>query len=344
MRARLWRGPLRRRRALLDAQAAKSLAGDDVDRDGCPMANTPVTAPSHASLQRRFFAFLRRRYPPGALLALAAFALSGVGYGAGLVGALPSVEGLIVALVVVATLAFQLAVADSLRDETHAGGVWSEPVPRPALLTLALGVGLAQVVLTLALHPPLLGPLALSWLLLALASQDFFIPDLARRPALSVGLHLTGLASAGYYAAGADLFRRSGDAHPGLLAFTVLTVAAGLALEIARKSRAKLDERDDAPTYTRAWGHQIAGMAVGVAVLAALMAATGAYLGLGAFPGLLLPAVAFGALAFLAAALFSASGARGAGDRMRGAVLGFVAVSFLTLGFGPLVLRALGYG
>ncbi len=303
--------------------------------------STPAPADS---LEQRFWAFLHSRYPPEAILVLAAFAAAGVGYGAALLGRPLSLEALLVALLVMVMLSFQLAVADAVRDQDHAGGVWREPISRPALLALAFGAAAIQAVLTLALHPPLLGALALAWLVIACASQDFFIPDLRRRPALSVGLHLVGLGCAGYFAAGAELFRQSGDAHPGLLAFVALTVASGLAVELARKTQAPLDERAAIATYSKAWGPRTAGMAVGCAVLAVLVGATATYLGLGGFPGLLLPAIAAGAAAYLCAVMFGLSPRRETGDWMRRLTSLCVGLAFVTVGILPGIARALGWG
>jgi hypothetical protein len=309
-----------------------------------PMApHDPSPVPVGESLEARFFAFLHARYPPHAIFTLGVFALCGVGFGAALLKAWPSPEALGVALTVLVLLSFQLAVADAVRDQAHADGRWSEPIGRRPLLVLAFGAGVAQLILTLALHPPLLGPLALSWLVIGLASQDFFIPDLARRPALSVGLHLIGLGSAGYFVAGAELFRQSGQAHGGLLAFGALTITAGLMLELARKSFAPEEERAGAPSYSKAWGPKIAGMGVACGALGALAATAGAYLGLGAYPGLIVPAILLGAATFLISVQYGLSPSPAWATRMRLAALAFVIACFTTIGIAPLVLRLSGH-
>lgn len=320
-------------------------AGAVRDKQGHEGQNAvTISTPTAAdSLEHRFFAFLHTRYPRESIAILAAFAASGVGYGAALLGRPLSLEAAVVAITVMALLSFQLAVADAIRDQAHADGVWREPLGRASLLALAAGAAAIQATLTLALHPPLMGPLTLAWLVIACASQDFFIADLRRRPALSVGLHLIGLGCAGYYVAGAELFRQSGEAHPGLLAFMALTISSGLAMELARKTQAPLDERAGVATYSKAWGPRVAGMAVSAAVLAALVAAAAAYLGLGGFPGLLLPTIGVSAAAYLAAVAFALRPERAMGDWMRGLTSVFVAIAFVTVGILPGLARLLGW-
>jgi hypothetical protein len=295
-------------------------------------------APPPPSLESALWAFVRSRVSPRAWLILAVFAAASVGYGAALVGARPSLAVVIVVSVVMALLAFQLAIADALRDQTHKEGRWDEPVGRAALLTLGLGAGLVQALLTLALHPPLLGPLALAWLVIGLVAHDFFVPDLARRPGLSVGLHLTGLAAAGLYAACAEPLRQTGGLNGGLIGYVVLTLACGFALEIARKLEAPLDERLNQPTYSKAWGPKLAGMAAGVAGLVGVIAAGAAYLGLSAFPGLILPVILMGGAAALSAIGFGVRPIRARADRVRWTMTAFVILAFACLGLAPLLL------
>jgi 4-hydroxybenzoate polyprenyltransferase len=293
------------------------------------------TPPSAASLETALFAFLGARFSPLTLAVMAVFAVASVGYGAGLIGQLARIEAVAVAVIVLALLAFQLAVGDAMRDQTHAGGRWDEPVARPALIALAMGAAGAQAVLSMALHPPVLGPLLLAWAAIGLASQDFFIPSLKSRPGLSAALHLSVLAAAGLYGASIEPLRRTGEISGALWGYVALTLACGFGLEVARKTQAAVDEREGVQTYSRAWGPGLAGMAAAVAGLIGLVAACAASLGLSTEPLLLLAPILTGGAAIFSATAFALKPTRAHGDRMRMTLALFVIAAFCALGLAP---------
>jgi hypothetical protein len=296
-------------------------------------------APSTPPFETALAAFLAQRFSRLHAVVLVIFALASVGYGAGLVGAAPRGDALAAVVVVLGLLAFQLAVADAIRDQAHANGHWREPVARPALLTLAAGAAGVQALLTTALHPPALGPLMMAWLVILLVSQDFFVPDLARRPGLSVGLHLLAPAIAGLFAAGLEPLRRTGEVSGAIGGYLVLTLACGFGLEIARKSQAAIDERPTEATYTQAWGPTLAGMIAALAAVLAIVGALAAGLGQATPRQWLLAPVLAGGLAFWAAITFAKRPIRRHADRMRMAMAVLAIIAFAALGLAPLLLR-----
>jgi hypothetical protein len=238
---------------------------------------------TRASFAARLWQYQEERFPViqhGALIA--AFGASAVCLSALLRGETPSVFAIMVAVLVLFGFFFQLRVADEHKDNAEDTKYRPErPVPR-GLVTLgelrsvAIGVGIFQVLLTAWLGWALLGLLVLVWAWMALMTKEFFAPKFLRaKPILYMVSHMMVMPLIDLYATACDWIPAGGlDGHQGfaltLAGFLLLSLVNGTALEIARKSWGPEQERDGVETYSRLWGPGVAGVAVMAVVLIGL--------------------------------------------------------------------------
>lgn len=212
---------------------------------------------------------------------IAAFGTSAVCLSALLRGGTPSWLALVVAVLVLFGLFFQLRVADEHKDNEDDTKYRPErPVPR-GLVTLgelrgvAIGVGVVQVALTAWLDWRLLGLLALVWAYMAVMTKEFFVPAwLKKRPITYMVSHMAIMPLIDLFATACDWLPAGVALHEDfgltLLAFLLLSLVNGSAIEIARKSWAPAMEREGVETYSKLWGAGRAGAAVNVIVIAGL--------------------------------------------------------------------------
>lgn len=282
----------------------------------------------------------------GALIVL--FALACVCFGAltrTLPGA-PPTPTLFVVLIVVFLLFFQLRVADEHRDYDEDLAARPElPVPSgvitlPELDIFFIGAMAIQVVLTAALHPPLLALLVLPWIWIFLVRNDFFDRALLkRRPLLSLALHLVFFPLVALFAAAAGQLPETGTLSPALPVFLALSAAAAMAMEFARKCRARGDERAGVVTYSSLWGTVRAGMATASTVAAIVVFGALSFVATGASGWWYLPATLVGFGAFLVAAGYAEKPTPGRANALLGWVAGATALTYFSVGVLPYLVR-----
>lgn len=243
---------------------------------------TEKRGPDTRGLGARLWAYQAERFPlikHGVLIA--AFGASAVCLSALLRGGAPSVMAIVVAVLVLFGFFFQLRVADEHKDNEDDTKFRPErPVPR-GLVTLvelrvvAIGVGVAQVALTLALDWRLLGPLLLVWAWMAIMTKEFFVPAwLKKRPIIYMVSHMAIMPLIDLYATACDWLPAGVALHEDfgltLGAFLLLSLVNGSVIEISRKSWAPEMEREGVETYSKLWGAGRAGIAVMVLLLVGL--------------------------------------------------------------------------
>lgn len=246
------------------------------------VARSDTRGPDARGLGARLWAYQAERFPlvkHGVLIA--AFGASATCLSALLRGGAPSVLAIVVAVLVLFGFFFQLRVADEHKDNEDDTKFRPErPVPR-GLVTLAelrvvaIGVGVTQVALTVALDWRLLGPLLLVWAWMAVMTKEFFVPAwLKKRPIIYVVSHMAIMPLIDLYATACDWLPAGVALHENfgltLGAFLLLSLVNGSVIEIARKSWAPEMEREGVETYSRLWGAQRAGIVVMALLLAGL--------------------------------------------------------------------------
>jgi len=246
------------------------------------VARSDTRAPDTRGLGARLWSYQAERFPlvkHGVLIA--AFGASAVCLSALLRGGAPSVLAIVVAVLVLFGFFFQLRVADEHKDNEDDRKFRPErPVPR-GLVTLAelrvvaIGVGVTQVALTVALDWRLVGPLLLVWAWMAVMTKEFFVPAwLKKRPIVYMVSHMAIMPLIDLYATACDWLPAGVALHENfgltLAAFLLLSLVNGSVIEIARKSWAPSSEREGVETYSRLWGAERAGVVVMALLLAGL--------------------------------------------------------------------------
>ena len=246
------------------------------------VARSDTRGPDARGLGARLWAYQAERFPlvkHGVLIA--AFGASATCLSALLRGGAPSVLAIVVAVLVLFGFFFQLRVADEHKDNEDDTKFRPErPVPR-GLVTLAelrvvaIGVGVTQVALTVALDWRLLGPLLLVWAWMAVMTKEFFVPAwLKKRPIIYMVSHMAIMPLIDLYVTACDWLPAGVALHENfgltLGAFLLLSLVNGSVIEIARKSWAPSSEREGVETYSRLWGAQRAGIVVMALLLAGL--------------------------------------------------------------------------
>lgn len=300
-------------------------------------------------LAARLMSYQAQRFPlasQGALIVL--FALSCVCFGALArpSSAPPTVESIAISVIVVFLFFFQLRVSDEHRDYDEDLAARPElPVPSgvitlPELDVFLFGAMAIQLVLTSALHPPLVALLLPPWLWIFLVRNDFFAKSvLDARPVLSLAAHLAFFPLVALFAIGADQLPSVGSLTPGLVSFLLLSALAAVSIEFARKSRAKEDERPGVVTYSSLWGPTRAGMATAFALAVSIVLALIAFV-VTRTPGWwFLPAAGAGFAAFLAAARYAERPTRVHARRLLTWTAGWIAIAYACIGIAPLAAR-----
>lgn len=315
-------------------------------------------AVARESLVRRLMRYQAERFPIASYFPLiAAFTFASAAYSrlARRAAGLPTADGFIAwPLFLVGTFTslamfFMLRVLDEHKDaESDARYRPELPVPR-GLVSLAelRWVGGTWMALALAANaliaPVLLIPCALAAAWAFLMTHEFFVRDWLRAHMLAyLVTHMLIMPMIDGYTTGLDWLVAGMHPAPGLGWFLAVTFANGALVEVGRKLRAPGDEREGVDTYTHAWGLQRATWAwLGLLVSSALLAWRAAgYLGSsGVAAWALLPAAAiFATPGFLFWRTPRASHARGC-EIASGL---WAIVTYLTLGAGPFLVRALG--
>ncbi len=313
---------------------------------------------SRASLAQRALRYQAERFPlAGYVPLIAAFTFASAAYSrlarraAGMAGAegfIPWPRYVVGALTSLAFF-FALRVLDEHKDAATDARYRPElPVPR-GLVSLAElrwigGAWLALVLVANALIAPiLLVPCALAAGWAYLMTREFFVRDWLRAHLLAyLVTHMLIMPMIDGYTTGLDWLVAGAHPPPGLGWFLAVTFANGSLVEIGRKLRAPADEREGVDTYTQAWGLRWAPLAwLGLLIASFALALVAARFtgGVREAAWVLLPAVLLlGApgLAFLLAP--RASSARWC-ERASGL---WAIVTYLTLGAGPFLVRALG--
>lgn len=241
-----------------------------------------VASQPKRSLAARLWEYQAERFPVfkhGALIA--AFGASAVCLSALLRGATPGLLSIVVAVLVLFGLFFQLRVADEHKDNEEDTRYRPErPVPRglvtlAELRTVAIMVGVFQLMLSALLGWMLVGLLLLVWAWMAVMTKEFFVPEaLKRRPLLYLVSHMMVMPLIDLYATACDWGPAGVEAHDGfgltLGAFLLLSLVNGSAIEIARKSWAPEQEREGVETYSKLWSPERAGVVLMAVLLAGL--------------------------------------------------------------------------
>src|ERR1700677_965143 len=212
----------------------------------------------------KWWIYQKERFPVFAHgLLIAAFSFSAVSFSALFRGSheLPAATSLLVAFLNSFFAFLQLRIADEFKDiEEDTQYRPYRPVPR-GLVTLRelgwLGAGTAviQLLLALALHPPLVILLLVTWTYLGLMSREFFAREwLKARPFTYLWTHMLIMPLIDFYATACDWLHLGLRPPPGLFWFVIVSFFNGIVIEIGRKIRAPEDEETGVPTYTVIWG------------------------------------------------------------------------------------------
>ena len=300
----------------------------------------------------RWLVYQRERFP---LLAhgplVAAFSASAVCFSSLVRGnvARPAIWPVTVAFLTSLLFFLQLRIADEFKDvEDDARYRPYRPVPR-GLVTLselrlvAIGSGVAQLLLALSLDASLIGFLLLAWAYMALMAREFFAADwLKRRPLAYLAAHMVIVPLIDFYATACD-WRVAGLSRPpdGLSWFLAVSFLNGIVVEIGRKTRVAADEEPGVDTYSALWGMSGAVrawlMAIGLTAVAAWRAADRIGTGVPMFALL-----AMLALTCAAAACWLLRSPRPGSGRMVELMSGvWTLVMYLGLGAAPLIVELL---
>ena len=230
--------------------------------------NIVVESPSFGA---RWWTYQKERFPVFAHgILIAAFSFSAVSFSALLRGShsLPVGASILVAFLNSFFAFLHLRIADEFKDiEEDTRYRPYRPVPRGLVTLRELGwlwVGTAaiQLLMALALHPPLVVLLLVTWVYLALMSREFFAREwLKARPITYLWTHMLIMPLIDFYATACDWLHLGLRPPPGLFWFVIVSFFNGIVIEIGRKIRAAEDEEDGVPTYTVIWGRTGAVMA-----------------------------------------------------------------------------------
>ena len=320
-------------------------------------SDAPRRPEAAAPLAARLWRYQAERFPlAGYAPLIAAFTFASVSYSrtARRVAGLPDAEGFVGWPLFLAGTFTSLACFAMLRvlDEHKDADVdrrWRPELPVPrGLVTLGelRGAGAALVAAVVALNallaPVLLLPLALVAAWAALMTKEFFVREWLRAHlGAYLVTHMLVMPMIDAYTTGIDWLVAGRHPPNGLPWFLAATFANGVLVEIGRKLRAPAGEREGVDSYTRAWGVRAAPLAWLAVLFAAAGIVTIAARSTGA--AALSAAIAFPAAALLAipAARFVATGDDRAARQVELASGLWGIVSYLTLGFGPMLARLL---
>ena len=179
-----------------------------------------------------------------------------------------TISSVLITFFVLFLFSLQLRIVCEIRDyELPHPRQFPHPVIK-GLVTLqelgivAIGCGIIQLGLTLALKSALVLILFLVWSYLFFMSQNFFVPSgFTINPLLYRAAHTLIMPLMGLYATACDWFIVDYSPPKGLLWFLLVSFFGGMAIEIGRKIRAPKDEIRGLETYTTLWGRKNAVMA-----------------------------------------------------------------------------------
>lgn len=216
------------------------------------------------SFIKRMWQYQKERFPIVAHgLLITAFTFSAISYSRLCRGAegFISMEHFVVGVLTTFCLFFGMRALDEVKDkETDAKYRTELPVPR-GLVTIReiskVSIVLSVVVLGLIVfyYPKMLWLMLIVLVWLTLMTFEFFIPKYinARLP-LYAASHMVIIPLIDVYASGLDWFISGATPHFGLLIFFAVSYFNGMVLEVGRKIKAPMDEKEGVQTYTAALG------------------------------------------------------------------------------------------
>lgn len=216
-----------------------------------------------APVIRRLWIYQAERFPllKTATL-LAAFSAASINVSAILAARdLPGLATYAAAFTVLLIVFFQLRACDEVKDAEDDRRFRPErPIPRGLVsqkLITGIAIALTPVagLVSWALSPWLLIPLAAVWLWLALMTAEFGAPEwLKARPMLYLVSHMLIMPLIDFFVTGCEWLTRSGTLPAGLWLFLALSFVNGCILELGRKLYAPQNERPGVETYTALYG------------------------------------------------------------------------------------------
>ena len=216
----------------------------------------------------KWWIYQKERFPifKNGVLVLA-FSGSAVTYSAIATGSAVQWQSVLVAFVSCLLFFLQLRIADEFKDaEEDAKYRPYRPVPR-GLIKLSELRGLfiisavIQLVLALTVSPYLLITLGISWLYLAMMSQEFFVREwITARPITYLWTHMLIMPLIDLYATSCQWLPAGEKPWLGLSFFLLASFGNGLIIEIGRKLRLPENEEVGVPTYSKLWGLQKAAI------------------------------------------------------------------------------------
>jgi 4-hydroxybenzoate polyprenyltransferase len=228
----------------------------------------PVLGERRPSLARRFLAYQAVRFPLAGLVPLLTlFTFSSTAFSRrarGVSGFVP-LERFAVGVVTAVVIFFVLRVLDEHKDAAVDRRYRPElPVPSGVMgLDELRKIGGAALLLAVLLNlwtaPMLLLPLAAVAAWAFLMTREFFVSDWLRAHAAAYLVsHMAVMPLVDAYTTGIDWL--AAGVHPprGLGLFLAVTFANGVLIEIGRKIREPVAEREGVDTYTKAWGLRVA--------------------------------------------------------------------------------------
>ncbi len=155
----------------------------------------------------------------------------------------------------------QLRIADEFKDaEEDALHRPYRPVPRGLITLHELKVVfliscVIQFALAFIISPYLLITLGITWLYLALMSQEFFVREwIVQRPITYLWTHMLIMPLIDLYATSCQWISAGEKPWLGLTFFLGASFGNGLVIEIGRKLRLPANEEVGVPTYSKLWG------------------------------------------------------------------------------------------
>jgi len=212
-------------------------------------------------------------------------------------GETPELVRVVGAAVSTLIIFFQLRVADEYKDfETDCRYRPHRPVPSGLVSLSELGRlaflgALVQFWIALTTDIGLLPVLVVVWLFIGLMTKEFFVPRwLKRTPSVYLVSHMLVMPVIAFYVSAFDWLCACRDMPFGLGWLLLLSFGLGLVLELGRKIKTPLTEREGVETYSALWGGGTAiflwAASVAIAVLAygkavSFIATNGLYLAIG---------------------------------------------------------------
>jgi len=224
---------------------------------------------NHPSTANRWWIYQRERFPVIAHgILIAAFSSCAVLYAAQLTHTRPAPAAFLAAFITSFLYFLQLRIADEFKDfEEDARYRPYRPVPRglvklSELHSLFIFTAAIQLVVTLALHPPLIIFLLITWAYLTLMSVEFFARDwLKRRPITYLWTHMLIMPLVDLHATAFQWMPDPGVTEKpivGLAFFLIASFFNGIVIEVGRKLRQPAEEEPGVPTYSKLWGQRTA--------------------------------------------------------------------------------------